>query len=348
MVIKRKELTATMQFAYLEHVCKKWRDILVIGRTIEGEERCHIIGMTLEEDAKLYILEPAHEPEETKHLRRTRVTNRTMLKRQEESRVRYLDCEEVRIGKRVLKTQGGSGTCLKYVDTLFEEIGLFYDMLRAGWEVPEWLKEIDWENLQLVTLKFSDVQRLPKYTPDMPVVLKHRPGSIRHWLEKTVTLEIGKPRRFQFTDENGEKVWCYINQVELIDMWKQAEEQFCDPNLEKRFSKEDLREMKRQYLEVLEQKCPKGMYFVGVEYECSRDVSLQFYMKEYLSAYQENNSGSAVFLVVRLQPDKKTGVHGLPLKGCALDGMPVTAETTKIPAELLFYYEKKEAWEEYV
>ena len=51
-----------MQFSWLEGVSKKWKDILVIGKTIERDgKKYHIIGMTMEEDAKLYIIEPYEE-----------------------------------------------------------------------------------------------------------------------------------------------------------------------------------------------------------------------------------------------------------------------------------------------
>ena len=53
-----------MKFQYLEDVHKEWRDILVIGKTIERDgRRYHIVGMTMDEMAKLYIIEPYNEPE---------------------------------------------------------------------------------------------------------------------------------------------------------------------------------------------------------------------------------------------------------------------------------------------
>ena len=51
--------------------------------------------------------------------------------------------------------------------------------------------------------------------------------------------------------------------------------------------------------------------------------------------------------MMRLKPDKKTGIHGLPLKGYAID-TPFSPDTTAVSVELLFYLEKTEAWEECV
>ena len=48
-----------MRFSWLESAVKKWKDILVIGRTIERDgKKYHIIGMTMGEEANLYIIEP--------------------------------------------------------------------------------------------------------------------------------------------------------------------------------------------------------------------------------------------------------------------------------------------------
>ena len=41
-----------IKFLYLENFYKEWRDILVIGKTIERDDRIyHIIGMTLDDEA---------------------------------------------------------------------------------------------------------------------------------------------------------------------------------------------------------------------------------------------------------------------------------------------------------
>ena len=110
---------------------------------------------------------------------------------------------------------------------------------------------------------------------------------------------------------------------------------------------EQLQEVKEHCYRALEESCPKGMCYFGIEYECSKDYSLQFYAREYLNSYPECGNGSAVFFLMHLKPDRKTGVHGLPLKGCAIQ-TAVAPDTMKMPAELFCYYEKVAAWEESV
>ncbi len=48
-----------MNFSILSDCHKGWQDILVIGKTIERDGRkYHIVGMTLSDEARLYIIEP--------------------------------------------------------------------------------------------------------------------------------------------------------------------------------------------------------------------------------------------------------------------------------------------------
>ena len=48
-----------MNFSTLSDCHKNWLDLLVIGKTIEWDGRkYHILGMTLSDEARLYIIEP--------------------------------------------------------------------------------------------------------------------------------------------------------------------------------------------------------------------------------------------------------------------------------------------------
>lgn len=210
-----------MQFSWLEGVGKKWKDILVIGRTIERDgKKYHMIGMTMEEDAKLYFIEP-YEERKRRNPKKKR-TQRMILKEQEIESISYLHCRELKIGSKKLCTQGGCGGAL--MPENYEEIKLFFDMMDAGWKIPEWLKDEDWNRLRLVTLKIDNLKRLPKYSSNMLITIKHDPVPEKHLLKraKSITTEIGKSFSFQFTAHDGEKVQCHINNVMLIDVWEDA------------------------------------------------------------------------------------------------------------------------------
>ena len=86
---------------------------------------------------------------------------------------------------------------------------------------------------------------------------------------------------------------------------------------------------------------------IGIEYECSKDLNLQFYSKEYLKSVPITHKGSSSFFMMSLKPDKEIGTHNLPLKGCVIQ-TAVSPDTIKIAAELFSYYEKVAEWEEKV
>lgn len=340
-----------MKFLYLENFYKEWRDILVIGKTIERDDRkYHIIGMTLDDAANLYIIEPYSEPENNSHVKRGVRNQRRIMKEsrgKETYEVTYLQCSDFYLGDQHLQVRSGTGGSLKYSKENYGEIQIFFDMLRAGWMIPEWLKDEEWDNLQLVTLNIEGMEKLPEYSPEMPITIKHSPSAIQHIVEKTVTLNVGKSRSFSFIDYYGDKVQCFINDVTLIDVWKEAEEKFADPRYAENFSEEQIQEMKNCHYEMLEQTCPKGMCYIGVEYECSKDIGLQFYSKDFLKSFPETHGASSYFFLMNSKTDKKTGTHGLPLKSYAIQ-TAVSPDTTEIPAELFLYMEKIDAWEETV
>ena len=171
-----------MNFSLLEGFHSKWQDILVIGKTTERNGRkYHIVGMTLSDEAKLYIIEPYMEPESRN--RRGIRNHRRMLKEHERHGYSYLHCSDLCLGDVHLKIQGGMGSPMDSDN--YGMIQLFFDMMGAGWTVPEWLKDIDWENLMLLTLNIAEVSKLPHLTPQTPITITHLISMIIHETERT-------------------------------------------------------------------------------------------------------------------------------------------------------------------
>lgn len=335
-----------MNLSFLENFHTTWRDILVIGKTIERDNlKYHIVGMTLSDEAKLYIIEPYIESEPTRQ--RGIQNHRKLLKKHDTQDNSYLHCRTFYLGDEKIQIQGGCGGSLTYSSDDYGTIQLFFDMMSAGWTVPEWLKDEDWDNLQLVTLNIADLDKLPEYSKEMPITIVHEPSFIKYLLEKTITLHVGKSHSFSFTDHYGDMLQCHINSVTLIDVWKDTETEFADPKLAERFSPEQIQQAKKYRYDALEQNCPKGMCYIGIEYECSKDLELVFYSKQYLNSRPEEHKGSSSFFLMRLKPDRKIGTHGLPLKGCVIQ-TPVSPDTSTIPAELFLYHEKVAGWTETV
>ena len=95
-----------MKFTWLEQACRSWRDIRVIGKSLQqGDRRYHIAGMALGEEARLYVLGPYLETDEPRRPARTQ----RQLQRGSGMWDTYLGLEEIRIGTRRLRVEG-SGT----------------------------------------------------------------------------------------------------------------------------------------------------------------------------------------------------------------------------------------------
>ena len=324
-----------------------WRQLLVIGRTLERDGQVyHILGMTLAEEAKLYLIEPFFRPDEDAPQRRGVCNHRRLLKEQgaSASSSYFLNCVGLRMGDQKFRVTGGTAEPMSQASGDFGMIRLFLDFLGAGWSVPSQLVEVPWENLQLVTLDVAEVDDLPADVSEIPVVLEHGKDWVRHVLGKSLTLSVGKSKTFHFVDHSGETVFCYMNRVIRIDVWQTVAEQLERLASSGQYTSEDLERAKRHTYQVLEETCPKGMCYIGVEYECSKDFSLQFYTKEYLNA-RPGTKGKNSQMGMRLKPDQEIGDHGLILRGCVLE-TPVPPDTQTIAAELLFYHDPKEAWEE--
>ncbi len=103
----------------------------------------------------------------------------------------------------------------------------------------------------------------------------------------------------------------YIHGIRFHDVWKEAETRFEDKRYLEHFSKEQIAQMKQEFMELLPQICPKGCVLPMIEYECDRDYQMQFYTTEYLKRAPKHHS-SALFFAMRpdTQPDPwdtKTG-----------------------------------------
>lgn len=127
-----------------------------------------------------------------------------------------------------------------------------------------------------------------------------------------------------------------------MDIWEKQEKKFSDSAYREKMlqhvSEEELERMKQHFFEVLEEHCPKGKCYMTIEYECSEDVSLNFYDREYLDTLPKPNKGSASALLMSVKPEKETGEHGYKLRGGVIQ-KPLDRNVKKMDAELFSYVE---------
>lgn len=165
---------------------------------------------------------------------------------------------------------------------------------------------------------------------------------------KTIPLEIparltcGEEPEIPFTMMDGASAICYINKIEHLDVWAEHERRFSDQAYIDRMlqyvTMEEFQAMKSQCEEAMESICPRGKHFLLVEYECSADVSLDFYATSYLESEPQISSGTVSTMIFTHRPDSETGSHGLKLRGCIIQ-TPMDPEETSLEAELFSYTE---------
>lgn len=336
-----------MDFEYLSYSYRKYEQVLIIGKSFDTKRgKAHIIGMTKDDVAKLYIIEPyLYEEEEVKKRQR----QRDILKRAESEISMYVNIESIKLGEHIFNVCSGQATSLRYAENDIEMLYVYFKMLEAGWNIPAWLKEMSWDDLQLVELELEAVDQLPVCDAGTDITFMHSNTCRKVILpkSKSVKLTIGKAGSFSFENAEGEKVKCYVNDVRLIDVWEDAKKRFEDPRYRELMTEEQLEDMKKTFYSTLEENCPKGKNYIGIEYECDNDITLQFYSKEFLNSYPQEYSGTASALTMLVRPDKKQGEHGLKLKGNVIQ-TPVGGDVKQISVELIFYMEQIDAWEEQI
>lgn len=328
-----------MNFKELQQAEKKYDELMVIGKNIEKQGRIyHIAGMTRhEKQAVLYVLEQENfeenEIEESKAQKES--TNRMNMKNRSENSY-FFDIEELKIGNDIYLVKTASSGCLGADN--YEKLLLFSDMLRAGWKAqdsPFW--SVDWDQLMLTEIVF-EIQRdqLPAWQGEISVKLHRRYKT--YFVEQPVCLTVGEETEIEFVLEDGRKGICYINKVSPVDVWKEQEEQFQNPKYLERVTKEELEEMKQKFFSCLEQDCPRGMCYLGIEYECNIEGNIVFYDSAFLDAGPRIHNGSAASLMILLRPDEPVGKHGYPNHGCMIQ-TAVPPDVQKLSAELFQFLE---------
>lgn len=318
-------------------------EIKVIGKDIEIDGRSyHILGMTLKEKkASLYVLEIVDFPEWEECDREK--TPRESLKDNIEARKNdsfFMRIREFRGNDKIYETDGATSGPLRHNDT-YEAFLLFLRMKKAGWEIAKDspFYDVDWDCLAVTNIELRDeFDKLPEWTDDMQVLVDFLPEE--YAVELPVVLECGKTVELEFKLEDGSSAICYINKVYPMDIWAEEEEKFSDSAYKERMlqhmTEVEFEQMKKQFFEVLAQQCPREKRYMVIEYECSKEVGLTFYDKEYLDTIPKPSKGSATSIWMSVRPDTEIGAHGLKLRGCMIQ-KPLDKETKTLEAELFSY-----------
>ena len=346
-----------MTFEFLQQARVEFDEIQAIGKTVERAGRYyHIVGMTRHGNvAQLYILQEEEKRKEEKqkenfekncdNRKKRPYSNRELMKM-----VRcgnYFDTVlSICVAGQEIAASGSACTeCLGTINENYENAFLFYEMMKAGWKLPQedLFRQMEFSKIWMETISFRlGCEKLPDWG-EGKVVLRHRRGDRRYLLEQPICLRIGQEDEVEFSLDGYRNEICYIQKVYPIDVWETLEERFRDPQVLERFGEEELQQMKNNFFNGLEQECPKGMCYLGIEYECTRKGSILFYAKAFLEEQERPHCGSTRFLVIK--PDEPVGNHGLPLHGCVIQ-VPVSLKIKQMDAELFQFIEPVPEWEE--
>ena len=371
----RKGRYKEMNFEQMRMAYRAFDEVMPIGRTVEWEGKAyHIAGLTrIGKQAEMYVLESISkevEPSENETAgsgpeecsvaafgdadRKERHTNRMSMK------IVPVECpffniRIVKIGEWELETGGANSGPLVLnegcaVDADSENFGLFYEMMRAGWALPENspFLTMDWNAMWLTRLAFcTETENLPVWEENREILVKWGRRTKQHYVEKPVSLTVGEEAELDFAIEDGRQGICYINRVYPIDIWKENEEKFKNPRYLEIMSVEELEKQKETFFRNLEQDCPRGMCYLGIEYECTLEGSLVFYDRAFLESEPGACQGSANIMMMLLRPDESTGKHGLRQRGCVIQ-TPVVPKVRQMEAEIFRFDEMFEEGKEFV
>ena len=254
----------------------------------------------------------------------------------------FLHIREFRCGERSYEVAGGQSGAFKENDYL-EAYMLFIKMQQAGWKVSEEspFYHLLWEILAITTIELRDeFDSIPEWKEEIEIL--YDTNFKRYPVEKPVLLECGKTADIAFGLEDGKQAMCYINKIELHDIWAEQDERFADPVYRERvlqhISEEEFEKMKEDFYRILEEHCPRGKCYIALEYECSEEnIGLNFYDKECLDSVPQPSSGSCSSMMMHHKPEKETGIHGLKLRGEIIQ-KPLDKDTESLEAELFCYY----------
>lgn len=334
-----------MLYEYMEQ--NRYDEVQMIGKYafLQGK-LCYFIAV-IRQDTKmrLLLLTQAALPEEPKKRRAGTMRQSLRDAARDHTDLSLVQIRKIKIGDLEFQSIEASSGSLHADD--HEHLLLLADLVRAGWRMEKHSAffQKEWNGLEL---EFADCKfecpsgKLPQLG-QAQIFLTWDDRVDNYLVEKKINLQVGdhaaQSVAFPYTDADGnrQEAQCYIARVFLTDLYQEQEERFHDPEYVKRLQEymtpEEIEQNKKQVLELLEQNCPRGMCFAIVEYECTGNLTLDFYTCEYLSARQKTAKGSASFMLFHSRPDQENGVHGLRLRHSVMQ-TPVAPDTLEIQAEL--------------
>lgn len=323
------------------------RKEILINKIVKIREiDVHLISITSEEDRNVLwaiYQSPCHMDEEIDPEERTEYTSNRdkMINNITKERSSCdISIYEMIIQNKKMTFSSSSGS--RVLHSNYEEYMKLQHFIEGGMSTTNW-DEVDVSNIFIVAYKQSEDEEFPEIdlSRELDITIKISNNSKQILVDPPMPIrlkfgEMEKGNKFYFYDpiEKKERIF-YINKMEHYDIWEDINQKFESEEMQA-FPKEQLEEMKEQYLDGLGEICPKGMNLAMLEYEAEGDIQLDFYTKEYLEKKPVYRSSSTGIL---FRSDKEFGINGLKSRLCMIK--PVEKDFNgSIDIELFSWYMK--------
>lgn len=222
----------------------------------------------------------------------------------------HIHISEIMIQKQ--KVIFSSSTARAMSDRTCEGYIHLQHFIEKGMDTTNW-NEVDLANIIMVTYEQKESEEFPAIdlSKELDITLKVSKDFNQVLINQPLTLEFGeieKGKKLYFYDsiEKKNRIF-YINKMNHYDIWEEVNRNLED-QLMQVFPKEQIMQVKEQYLIGLEKTCPEGMNLAMLEYETEDDVQLNFYSKEYLDERPAPKTSSVSTMLFK--SDRELGSNG--------------------------------------
>lgn len=254
-----------------------------------------------------------------------------------ERRYSHIDICEIIIQKQKITFSSSSASPIDHMD--YEKYMQMQHFIENGMDTTNW-NEVDLDNIVIAAYEQRENEEFPEIdlSKELDITLKIRENFREVLINHPMCLKFNKietDNKFYFYDsiEKKNRIF-YIDKMEHYDIWEEVNNTFQHEKMQ-HFTKQQINEMKEEYMVCLENTCPKGMNLAIIEYETEDNVQLNFYLKEYLDERPVHNTSSSS--VMLFKSDRVLGDNGFKSRVCMIK--PVEKDFNgSIDVELFSWY----------
>jgi len=250
----------------------------------------------------------------------------------------FSGAEKICIGEVDFTTQSSGSQQASYINN-FNNTLLFSRFINAGW-YPSGLDTHNTEYMYLTEITLAtECGVIPDVDIHAPITVSKHPTHRMGVVEMPIKLTIGADydEKIFFPDkETGKEFWVQINKVYLLDIWEETRKSLGEIKKTGQFTDEQLSEHQARMETFNHEICPRGMYFLAIDYECEGDITLNFYSAHWLESPPHRGNSASVMMFANT--DEQKGKLGTTLKTAVIQE-PFSPDITELDAEIYSYNE---------